>query len=494
MHAIVTDHGAICDGSTNSAASIQRTIDLVASAGGGTVVIPAGSYVSGTLWMRSHVTLFLEAGATLLGSERFDDYPVWDSAWEGPQKKRPRAALISGEGLADIAIVGRGTIDGRGSVWWKERDKLEGVTSGLVRPRLIRLINCTNVLIEGVTCTNSPSWTVNPVGCDNVTISKITVRNPKDSPNTDGINPDGCRNVRISDCHIDVGDDCITIKSGSEEEPRLRMPPCENITITNCTMENGHGGVVIGSEMSGGVRNVVISNCIFYGTDRGIRIKTRRGRGGAVEDVSVTNVIMDGVECALVLNMFYGCGAWDEPRVSEQGPCPVTDGTPAIRRLRFSRISARRVKYAGVWAMGLPEMRIDDVVVDGMSIHLDGGNTKAGPCDMAPGILSLCRAGIWLKHVRNCIVNNVDVSNQRGPVIQAFESSDVVVNGLWARTPDVTEPLMTLRDVTGARVCGCHATGAYLTLVDALGDCSRHAFHGNMGQDEPAVPAQRHHS
>ena len=148
------------------------------------------------------------------------------------------------------------------------------------RPHLVRVVDCRNVLIEGVTLRNSPMWTISPLACDNVTITKLTVINPPDSPNTDGINPDSCRNVHISDCHVDVGDDCITIKSGKEDDGRRELRACENITVTNCTLMAGHGGVVIGSEISGSIRNVTISNCVFVGTDRGIRIKARRGRGG----------------------------------------------------------------------------------------------------------------------------------------------------------------------------------------------------------------------
>ena len=157
---------------------------------------------------------------------------------------------------------------------------------------MIELLRCTNVRLEGITCRNSASWTVHPLVCDNVTVDGITIANPPDSPNTDGINPEACSNVRIANCHIDVGDDCITIKSGKEHEPFRSSRPCENITVTGCTMLHGHGGVVIGSETAGGVRHVAIANCVFDGTDRGIRIKTCRGRGSAVEHVSVSNVVM----------------------------------------------------------------------------------------------------------------------------------------------------------------------------------------------------------
>jgi len=191
-------------------------------------VVPPGKYVTGTIWLRSNITLHLEAGAALLGVQDVEAFPKWTPRWEGP-RSTTRAALICGEELENVAITGRGTIDGRGEMWWKLRKQVEP-TAHIQRPRLIRLVDCRNVLIEGITVTRSPSWTINPVACENVTVHKVTVKNPADSPNTDGINPDSCRNVRISDCHIDVGDDCVTLKSGMNELGRKMGRPDENIT------------------------------------------------------------------------------------------------------------------------------------------------------------------------------------------------------------------------------------------------------------------------
>src|SRR5215211_7535835 len=219
----VTQHGAVGNGQTCATAALQRAIDHAASRGGGRVVVPAGRYVTGTLWLRSNIELHLEPGAVLLGSQNVDDFPVWSPAWEGVKSHAP---LIGGEGLTNVSITGRGTIDGRGQHWWERMRQLD-----LFRPRLIRLVDSRNVLVEGVTLTNSPAWTLNPLACDGVTVRGITILNPPDSPNTDGINPDSCRNVHVSDCHIDVGDDCVTIKSGSETDGRRQYRPCENITI-----------------------------------------------------------------------------------------------------------------------------------------------------------------------------------------------------------------------------------------------------------------------
>jgi polygalacturonase len=209
----IKDCGAVGDGITLDTRAIQSAIDSCAQAGG-TVLIPAGKFVSGAIFLRNHVTLHLEAGAVLLGSEQPNDYPMIHARWEG-REQETHAPLIGGSGLKNVAVVGRGTIDGRGAVWWKmHREK----TLDMPRPRLISFSDCSDVLIEGITAINSPSWTVNPVRCENVTVDKVTIINPADSPNTDGINPDSCRNVHIANCHVDVGDDCVTIKSGIETE------------------------------------------------------------------------------------------------------------------------------------------------------------------------------------------------------------------------------------------------------------------------------------
>jgi polygalacturonase len=206
------DFGAAGDGITLDTAALQATINACAERGGGTVYIPAGRYLTGTLFFHDNITLHLEAGATLLGVQDPTEYPITLNRWQGVEQMT-HTSLMAGFGLKNIAITGRGTIDGQGDYWWRRhREK----TLTYPRPRLISFTNCTNVLIEGITLTNSPAWTVNPVCCKNVNVRGITIINPPDSPNTDGINPDSCRYVRISDCHISVGDDCITIKSGTQ--------------------------------------------------------------------------------------------------------------------------------------------------------------------------------------------------------------------------------------------------------------------------------------
>lgn len=427
----VRHFGAVGDGDTSATAAVQRAIDAVASGGGGTVVVPAGGFVVGSLRLRSHVNLHLDAGATLLGSRNVHDFPEWVSRWEGPDAPRRRAAMLYGEGLEDVSVTGRGTIDARGDHWWALQRAAPG--KEVLRPLSLRFVESRNVLIEGVTFRNSPMWTVSPLACDDVVIRGIRIHNPPDSPNTDGINPESCRNVRIEGCHVDVGDDCITIKSGKEDDRRRELIPCENITISNCTLLRGHGGVVVGSEMSGSVRNVVISNCVFVGTDRGLRFKSRRGRGGVVEDVRASNLVMDGVMCPVAVNLFYGCGAWGEQKVSDQSPWPVDAGTPRFRRLRFSHLTARGVTGACAYIRGLPEMPVEDVAFDACSFYVDPENETPGEPDMAPGMVKATGAGILARRVNGLAIRDCDIHHVRGPAVKLEESSDVRLRDLVTR-------------------------------------------------------------
>lgn len=405
----VNKYGAKGDGVTLDTQALQDTIEAAARAGGGTVWIEAGNYVTGSLLMRDNVALWLEPGATLLGSENPADYPVVRMRWEGVTCET-YAPLITGSGVANIAVQGRGSIDGRGALWWaRHREK----SLDYPRPRLIAFDRCKNILIESVTLTNSPAWTINPVRCENVTVDKVTILNPPDSPNTDGINPDSCRNVHISNCHVDVGDDCVTLKSGIEREPPELRTPCENITITNCTMVHGHGGVVIGSEMSGDVRNVVIANCVFVGTDRGIRLKSRRGRGGSVQDVRVTNVIMQDVLCPFTMNLYYHIGMKGDREIADKQPHPVDAGTPAFRRIHFSHISVRNAHYAAAFLYGLPEMPVEDVTFEDVSIVM-ASDARTGEPDMLDDVAPMSRAGFLARNVRGLRLERVTVTNQIG--------------------------------------------------------------------------------
>ena len=386
--------GAKADGKTLNTTLINHTVDRLSQAGGGTLFFPAGTYLTGAIRLKSNITLELEAGATLLFSDNFDDYlPFMEVRHEGVMMKS-FSPLISAMDAENITIKGEGTLDGQGKAWWTEffRIYVDLEKNGMrelnkyqplwerendvealyaetnedwhgtlkrrfFRPPFIQPVRCRRVRIEGVKIINSPFWTVNPEFCYNVVVTGVTIHNVP-SPNTDGINPESCRNVHISDCHISVGDDCITLKSGRDAQARRLGVPCENITITNCTMLSGHGGVVIGSEMSGSVRKVTISNCVFDGTDRGIRIKSTRGRGGVVEDIRVSNIIMSNIKReAVVLNLKY----------SKMPVEPMSERTPLFRDISISGLTAVGVKTP-VKIVGLEEAPVTDIILRDINV------------------------------------------------------------------------------------------------------------------------------
>ena len=371
--------GAVTDGTTVNTRLINSTIERLAGEGGGTLFFPAGRYLTGPIRLKSNITLELEAGATLLFSTNFDDYlPFVEVRHEGVMMKS-FCPLIYATDAENITIKGEGTLDGQGKAWWdeffkvlidlrdngkrdvnkyqplfeKENDvkKIASETNEdwhgtldrrFFRPPFIQPIRCKNVRIEGVKIINSPFWTVNPEFCDNVTVDGVTIHNV-DSPNTDGINPESCRNVHISNCHISVGDDCITIKSGRDLQARNIGAACENITVTNCTML---------------VRRVTITNCVFEGTDRGIRLKSTRGRGGIVEDIRVSNVVMKDIKKeALTFNLKYS-------RMPQE---PKSERTPVFRNIHISGVTVVDVNVP-IQIVGLEEAPISDIVLRDIQI------------------------------------------------------------------------------------------------------------------------------
>ena len=388
--------GAKQDGTTLNTTLINNTINRLNAKGGGTLFFPAGKYLTGAIKLKSNITIELEAGATLFFSDNFDDYlPFVEMRHEGILMKS-FCPLIYAVDAENITIKGEGKIDGQGQKWWDEfyrviedlkangirnfnkyqpmwdkandaktlyaetnEDYVSSMQRRFFRPPFIQPVRCKNIKIQGITIINSPFWTVNPEFCENVTIDGVTIANPL-SPNTDGINPESCRYVHISNCHISVGDDCITLKSGRDLQARKLGMADENITITNCTMLAGHGGVVIGSEMSGGVKKVVISNCVFDGTDRGIRIKSTRGRGGVVEDIQVSNIVMKNIkEEAITLDLLY----------SKMPVEPLTERTPIFRNINISNVTGSDVLIP-IKIRGLEESPISNITFT--NINIDG--------------------------------------------------------------------------------------------------------------------------
>jgi polygalacturonase len=416
----VRTFGGVGDGVALNTRAFRDACASATARGGGTIVVPPGHFRTGSVLLPGHTTLQLEAGAVILGSQDPSDYPLRKHAWEGVVADMPDP-LIGACEVEGVAVRGDGVIDGCGQSWWEglRRD------GALKRPRLIGFDRCRRVMVEGVTLTNSPAWTVHPWECEDVAVRGIRILNPADSPNTDGINPESCRDVRISDCLIHAGDDCITLKSGASADGSGVFKPCERIGIVNCQLSQGHGGVVIGSEMSGGVRDVTIANCVFHGTDRGIRIKTRRGRGGVVENLTATNLIMREVGCPLVINAYYrytdmrnDLRAWAASVEAEA----VTAGTPVIRGIRIHGLTACDVGGPCLaYLHGIPESPIARVVLSDCDM---GHATEPDPAMAEPAMMLIkgrgdyASGGLFAIHVAGLRLSNARFYPRAGkPVV-----------------------------------------------------------------------------
>jgi polygalacturonase len=382
----VLDHGVVPDGTTKNTTAIAGVIAKIKEAGGGTLYFPPGRYLTGSVHLESNLTLHLEAGATLLYSGDPADSPLVPSRWEGTTAWT-YGPLIYANGKENITITGRGTIDGQGQNWWwraadksARRDVAEKArpvwqalakrihdgdgakvtredfveAANFIRPSLVVPYECKNIVIEGVTITNSPMWLLHTIYSENITVRGVSFVSR--GPNGDGYDLDSCRNVRISDCYFDTGDDCIVIKSGRDADGRRINRPTELVTITNCVMFKGHGAVVIGSEMSGGIRDITASNIVTRGTDRGIRIKTQRGRGAVVENIRFDNwVIIDAPREAIHITSNY----------SRQPEEPKSERTPVLRNIAISNITivnaAKVGEIAGLSEQAIEQIRISDL-------------------------------------------------------------------------------------------------------------------------------------
>lgn len=434
----IEDFGAHKNSPQLSTAAIASAVQAASEAGGGTVYIPSGTFHTGAIFLKSNIELHISSGAVLFFSTDPNEYPPVESRWEGV-KQEVHAPCIFGSNLENVSLTGNGTVDGNGGLWWdKKRNRPEELQ--YPRPTLISFYKCERVTIKDLKLTNSPSWTVNPIACTNVNIDNLSIYNPADSPNTDGIDPESCNNVRISNCYIDVGDDCIAIKAGTEDT-KERIP-CENITITNCTMIHGHGGVVLGSEMSGDIRNVVISNCVFKQTDRGIRLKSRRGRGGIVEDIRISNIVMDDVICPFILNLYYFCGPrGKEKYVWDKHPYPVTEETPNFRRIHFANITARNVHAAAGFLYGLAEQYISEITFTNIDISM-AENAIPGRPAMMSGIQDMNNRGFYLGNVRDVQFRYVTIENHEGPAFYIENGEDIDVAHCRSRNTRKSEVLV----------------------------------------------------
>lgn len=327
----ITKYGAKGDGKTLNTEAFKKAIAACAKSGGGRVVVPLGNYLTGAIHLKSNVNLHLADSAKITFSVDTKHYPIVFGRWEGMELMN-YSALIYAYEQDNIAITGNGILDGNATYddWYdwnnvkprkqvKARDLLHEMNAkqidprkrifgdgDFLRPNFIQLYKCNNILISDVKMVNSPMWNVNPVLCENVTLKNMRII--AHGSNTDGINPESCKNVLISNCYFDTGDDCIAIKSGRDQDGRRIGRPAENHIIENCEMKDGHGGVVIGSEISGGARNIFAINCIMDSPnlDRILRLKTSSSRGGTIENVFMKDIKVGAyADAAITCNMFY---------------------------------------------------------------------------------------------------------------------------------------------------------------------------------------------
>jgi polygalacturonase len=433
----ILDFGAVGDGKTDNTQAIAKAIAACAAAGGGQVLVPPGTWLTGPIHLMSRIDFHLDAGAFVLFSRKFDDYPLAITDYEG-QRTVMCTSPLSGDQLDDVAITGQGIIDGQGDAWrpvkkskltpaeWAALVQSGGVVDrrsqtwfpskiwlkgpkdlaelrlssrpprvedfqpyrDLLRPPMIALSDCHHVLLDGPTFRNSPSWNIHLLSSDNVTVRRVTIFNPYYAQNGDGIDIDSCRDVIVTDSNISAGDDVICLKSGRRRPDRQTPGPTENVTVSHCTLGRGHGGIAIGSEMSGGVRNVEVYDCVLRGTDDALRFKTVRGRGGVVENVNIHDIQMwDIANSCISVDMYYQVKKSpttrrsatapttdpDAPQpdapvakpliVTQEPPEPLGPGTPQFRAIAIRNIVCHGANIA-MQLRGLPELPLRDVTVE----------------------------------------------------------------------------------------------------------------------------------
>lgn len=456
----IKSFGAKCDGVTSNTKAFAAAIDAVAKKGGGTVVVPEGVWLTGPIVLQSNINLHTEKGALIVYTKNYEEYPLVKTFYEGQTSWRAMSPIYAVD-AENIAITGEGVFDGSGEAWrpmkkanvdenrWRtfissggilredgaawypNQSSLDGSKSttypGLrtkeeseaikvfLRPVLVNLVNCKKILIEGVTFQNSPAWCLHPLLSEDITIRNIKVANQEWMANGDALDLESCHNALIYNCVFDAGDDAICMKSGRDEEGRKRGVPTENVIISNCLVYHGHGGFVVGSEMSGGVRNIKVSHCTFMGTDVGLRFKSRRGRGGIVENIYISDINMINIEReAILYDLYY------QPNRTEKIPERADETTPQFKNIFMKNIVCKGAGRA-ILFQGLPEMSLKNVSLENAVIEARTGVICVDADQITMKNVEIYTKTFPVMEIENAV--NIKIEN-----FKCFENQETVFN------------------------------------------------------------------
>lgn len=424
----IKDFGAIEGGIEKNSEAIKKTIETAVKAGGGNIIISKGKWLTGAIYLDNNINLHLEKDAELIFSQDPKDYlPVVFSRHEDTECYK-FSSFVYANGKNNIAITGEGTLNGQGKPWWDYREQqrnaykmlremvqnnvpveqriFDGTKNDMLRPAFFQPMNCKNVFVEGVTFLYGAFWTITPTYCENVIVRKVKIVTEGEyghTPNGDGVDPSSCKNVLIEYCDMSTGDDCIAIKSGRDEDGQRVGIPTENLVARHNFFRSGHGGIVIGSETSGGIKNIYGYDCYCNGTDRALRIKTGRGRGAVVENLWFKNITASKiVNEAIHLNMLYTTKRLPVETFSKR--------TPVFRNFHFENITCEYAGKNGIELLGLPESMIDNITFKNIKIKSAGG--------------------INIQDSQNLKFENVSVIPDNGALVTALDSKNILINKL----------------------------------------------------------------
>lgn len=429
----IKQFGAAGDGVHDDTAAFTAAVNCMPA--GSVIKVSCGEYLLTPVFLKSELTVYIDKSAKLCGCPDRSRYPVLPDligdmnfgTWQG-EEADCFASLFTAYGQSDIAVVGEGVIDCNALAgdWYINHR----VKRGAWRPRGMFFNRCENVLLQGITVKNTPSWNIHPYFCKNVKLYDLTLANIASMPTTDGIDADCCNGVEIAGVHVSVGDDCIAIKSGTFEFAKKYGTPCKNIVIRNCLMCEGHGGVVLGSELSGGIEGISVDKCIFKGTDRGLRIKTRRGRGcvGKCGGITFSNIEMSDVKVPFVINMYYNMG--DENGHTEYvwttEKLPIDERTPKIGSFVFENMNCYGVEYSAGAFYGLPESPIESLIFKNVKFRYKD-DAEAGFPDMREKNVAVAKQGLDFHFVNNVELKNVSIDGQDGEKFNLEEVGNLVI-------------------------------------------------------------------